>query len=323
MNKRNLLKKKNVVLYYTGKKEVGGVITDRDSIRVGVAVKLPLSALAKSDIIPKTVEGMETDVYVEQEIWALEVDRKAKHRPAPPGVSLAHPKVTAGTFGMVVKKNGVRLILSNNHILANSNAAEVGDLTLQPAPYDGGEQQYICDKCHQPVSDTIGHLFAFNHITFGNSSGCLAIIGKVFATIATTITTLLGGEPKDIINKVDCAIAKPIKDEDISDEILGVGIPVGYGMAKVGDNVKKSGRTTGLTQGNVIAIDGVARINYRTGQAVFENQIITTNISQGGDSGSVVLNENNEVVGLLFAGSDQTTIVNKISDVIEALGLDD
>jgi V8-like Glu-specific endopeptidase len=56
--------------------------------------------------------------------------------------------------------------------------------------------------------------------------------------------------------------------------------------------------------------------------AVFEDQVLTTAIAQGGDSGSAVLNENNQVIGLLFAGSDAIAIVNKIANVIEGLGLD-
>lgn len=42
-------------------------------------------------------------------------------------------------------------------------------------------------------------------------------------------------------------------------------------------------------------------------------------MSQGGDSGSAVLDENNRLVGLLFAGSDNSTIINRIEHVFSAL----
>jgi len=121
---------------------------------------------------------------------------------------------------------------------------------------------------------------------------------------------------------VDCAIAWPLVNDDISQEILEIGKPVGFGEVKVGDKVKKSGRTTGLTQGDVIATDGVVNVGYGETIAVFEDQIITNAVCGGGDSGSAVLNENNKAVGLLFAGSSSLTIVNKIANVIDALGLD-
>jgi V8-like Glu-specific endopeptidase len=44
-------------------------------------------------------------------------------------------------------------------------------------------------------------------------------------------------------------------------------------------------------------------------------------MSQGGDSGSAVLDEKNQLVGLLFAGSDTTTIINRIENVFSALGV--
>jgi len=310
---RDLRKKKNVIIYFTGSKETGGVDTGRTAIRVGVKEKVPLAQLKKKDIIPRSLQGMETDVFPTEEITALAIDRKAKHRPAPGGVSIGHPSVTAGTLGMVVRKAG-RRILSNNHVLAHSNAAKIGDDAWQPGSYDGGG-----------IAECIGHLSEFVPIGFtGDGSGCLGgIIGKVLAPIFATIAELFGLTPRAITNKVDAAIARPSRDEDVSDEILEIGKPTGYGEAKVSDKLKKSGRTTAVTQGDVIAIDGVSNVNYGDGRvAIFEDQIITSAMSEGGDSGSAVLNQQNEVVGLLFGGSSSLTIINKISNVIDALGLE-
>jgi len=315
MKKADLLKKKNVVLVYTGKKVVGGIETDRDSIRVGVIEKVPLAQLAKQDVVPKEVKGMETDVFQTEEIKALAVDRTSKTRPAPGGISIGHPDITAGTLGMIVKKDGIPHILSNNHVLANSNAANIGDESWQPGKYDGGSS-----------ADTLAHLSDFIPIHFTDESTCpiatRIVSGLNFLAKLFKRNTRIPNALSSPVNKVDCAISRPLIDEDISQEILEIGKPVGFGEAKAGDSVQKSGRTSGLTRGDVIATDGAANVNYGGKVAVFEDQIITSAMSQGGDSGSAVLNENNEVVGLLFAGSNTLTIVNKIANVIDALGLE-
>jgi hypothetical protein len=44
-------------------------------------------------------------------------------------------------------------------------------------------------------------------------------------------------------------------------------------------------------------------------------------MSEGGDSGSALLDTDNNLVGLLFAGSDTTTIFNRIQNVFSALGV--
>jgi hypothetical protein len=312
---KQLLEKKNVVAIIRGKKIVGGVNTGRDALIVYVTKKVPLKELSIEDIIPETIDGIESDVQVSGPIKALALDRTKKWRPSPNGVSIGHPDITAGTQGMIVRKDNIRYILSNNHVLANSNDASIGDETWQPGKYDGGSP-----------ADIIGHLANFITINFdGDGSTCpltrayawfFNLMAKIFHRKSRVFTYSVE------INKVDCAISRPY-DEDVSEEILEIGVPVKFNIdVQVDDAVKKSGRTSGVTEGTVIGTDGIVNVNYGDKTAVFEDQIFTTAISQGGDSGSVVLNSRNEVVGLLFAGSDQLTIVNKIGNVIAALGLD-
>jgi len=63
------------------------------------------------------------------------------------------------------------------------------------------------------------------------------------------------------------------------------------------------------------------QVGYGGGRtALFTNQILTTNMSKGGDSGSLLVDgEGNKAVGLLFAGSDEVTIHNPIGFVKDAL----
>ena len=108
----------------------------------------------------------------------------------------------------------------------------------------------------------------------------------------------------------------------VKDEILEIGTIGGVGEADLGTAVKKSGRTTGLTTGEILQIDVTADVSYGGGRtARFTDQLLAGAMSQGGDSGSAVLDDQNRLVGLLFAGSDTTTIINRISHVFESLGL--
>lgn len=304
----NLWSYPNVTLVGKGKKITKGLNTERDAIIIGVTRKLPVSSLRKREILPLTYNGVETDVIEVGEIRAL---RTTKHRPAPGGVSIGHPKVTAGTLGMVIRSSDARYILSNNHVLANSNNAQVGDPIYQPGVHDGGGKD-----------DTIAHLEDFIPIEFSEVSTCP--IANFIANICNRIAKVSNHQTRlkpmtEPVNLVDCAIALPINDEDVSDEILEIGIPRGFATIEVGDKVKKSGRTTGLNYGEVTITEATARVNYGVGVAMFADQIITTKLAEGGDSGSVVLNEENNVVGLLFAGSENITIVNDIFNVIDLL----
>ena len=308
--KRALFAKKNVRAVY----EKGGVLV------VGVTKKVPESELKKSDIIPLAVEDYPTDVIEVGEIRALAYT--GKYRPAPGGVSIGHYNITAGTLGVVVEQNGQRLILSNNHVLANSNEGEIGDAILQPGPHDGGS-----------TSDRIGSLLKYVEINFTDIPGFCKISNAV-VNVLNFIWKLMGrntrfqtyeSKPwkvKQLLNTVDCALALPDKDEDVLDEILQIGEPKVFGQAVVGEKVCKTGRTTEYTEGEVQAVDALISVGYGGGKlAIFEDQILTTNMLQGGDSGSLLLKVDKQTaVGLSFAGSDQVSIHNHINNVRVALG---
>lgn len=66
-----LLKKEGVVIVGLGNKQTGGKDTGKLAIVVGVKKKLPLSALAAKDIIPKQIKGLDSDVVETGEIKLL------------------------------------------------------------------------------------------------------------------------------------------------------------------------------------------------------------------------------------------------------------
>ncbi|MGD8908580.1 MAG: hypothetical protein PVI92_04470 [Chromatiales bacterium] len=206
-------------------------------------------------------------------------------RPVMGGFSVGHYKITAGTIGTccydLTPFPGVPskyYILSNNHVLANSNNANIGDWILQPGPYDGGSL----------YKDAIARLSRYVPIKFHTATS----------------------KP---LNYVDAAIAEGSL-EMLSREIYWQGVVKDlYVAPKVGDIVQKSGRTTGFTTGRVTNINATVDVNYGSGRvARFRNQIVTERMGSPGDSGSLVCDRDENAVGLLFAGSSTRTIINNI-----------
>jgi hypothetical protein len=315
--RRQLLGRSNVVATGVGFKRIGGERTSTLSIICSVVKKVAPPQLSIKDLVPATLDGLPTDVIETGVIRALQSPTD-RYRPAPGGVSIGHRDITAGTLGCLVKKNGRSVILSNNHVLANSNAAQTGDPILQPGPYDGGRYP----------DDRIADLEQFIPISFiGLPSDCS--IANAAARFLNQFAGLLGSsvrlqaiDQQQMENLVDAAIARPLNPDDVKDEILQIGSIQGSADGTLGMAIKKSGRTTGFTTGEIEQVDVTVNVQYGEGKmAQFTDQLMAGPMSQGGDSGSAVLNQNNQLVGLLFAGSDTSTIINRIQNVFAALGV--
>jgi hypothetical protein len=316
-SRSGLLGRSNVVATGIGYKITEGAKTPTLSIVCSVVKKLPASRLSARDLVPATVNNIPTDVLETGPIRALQ-SHIAKYRPAPGGVSIGHRDITAGTLGCLVKKSGQIFILSNNHVLANSNEASPGDPILQPGPYDGGKYP----------DDHIANLEEFVPISFDEqASDCSLMHG--LASLFNGIARVFGSEDRlkavrsrAAENKVDAAIGRPLNDQDVCAEILEIGIINGLAQGELGMAIKKSGRTTGLTTGEIQQVDVAVNVQYGTGRmARFNDQLLAGAMSQGGDSGSAILDNGNKLVGLLFAGSDTTTIINRIENVFSGLGV--
>jgi hypothetical protein len=312
----DLLGRRNVVAIGVGYKVKEGIRTDEVSLVVSVKHKVHSSALSPQDVIPDCMDGVPTDV-VELGIPRALLTPRDRWRPAPPGVSLGHYRISAGTLGCLVELDGEIFILSNNHVLADVNHAEVGDPILQPGPADGGT-----------MDDQIAVLESFVPIDFGTEDPECQVAGTM-ATMLNRLAELAGSHHRleavketPGVNRVDVALARPISPDLVTAEILHIGAPLGVGVAMLGTPVQKSGRTTGHTLGTITQVDATIRIDYEGRVALFENQLVASPMSQGGDSGSAVLDESDQVVGLLFAGSDQATIINPIDEVLTALNVE-
>ena len=298
----DLLQRQNVVGVASSLKVVGGQPTGQRSLTVLVERKLPLEEVPEESRVPEQLDGVPTDVVEVGRVVALTFD--ARVRPALPGYSIGHHNITAGTFGCLVRdirrccckleKNcdchhgreecpGDYLILSNNHVLADTNQAQPGDLILQPGPFDGGTFP----------ADGVATLERFEPIVFGFSG----------------------------YNLVDAAVARPTYSRNVTPSIIGQVVPRGIDQAFVGSLVIKAGRTTQVTIGFVLAVDATIQVAYGLDVAEFRQQILTTGMAAGGDSGSLLMDENLSAVGLLFAGSSRITVHNHIADVEAALGV--
>jgi hypothetical protein len=262
------------------------------------------------DKVPDNIDGFKTEVVVIGKIKALSllqleerikpsytypepVSRTAKVRPIVGGVSIGVPEEAyggkmAGTLSIITKDG---YILSCAHVIAmNSNAKflPLGTAVLQPGTYDGGT-----------IEDKVGELYKYIKITFGPK-------GKNYA---------------------DAAIAKVTIDDYLVGEVLGSDDQNTYTISgtaevNVGDSVRKSGRTTGVTTNIVYDTDATVKVWYTLSKwAIFYDQILVNQpFIESGDSGSLV-DKDGAFVGLAFAGSSSTAVVCKAKYIISGLGI--
>ena len=156
---RRLLAKRNVVGVGLGYKVTRGATTDELSLVVSVTQKLALSELSKSDLVPSTVDGVATDVVETGNLRAFRPGPRDSWRPVvPPGVSVGHYRTTTGTFACLVRRGSEVFLLSNNHVLADSNKGREGDAILQPGPVDGGTAR-----------DVVAYLAEYVPLDFGTA----------------------------------------------------------------------------------------------------------------------------------------------------------
>jgi hypothetical protein len=317
------LNKKNVVGVGVGMKQVGLQRTRQPSIIVFVEKKTDEGELHRDHIIPKKINDVVTDVIEIGKVRLLD-DRTGKRRPARPGMSIGHYKITAGTFGAVVRdiRTGEPLILSNNHILANitdgrDGRAAPGDPVFQPGSYDGGTEQ---DKIAEllrfvPIMRTVKE--ADCPVAAGVARVGSSLVHVIRPNYDLRFVKRYGGS-----NIVDAAVARPVSPDLISADILDIGPPQGMAAAEVDMTVIKSGRSSGLTSGGITAVDVSLEVELNdTEVGAFSDQVVSEMISKGGDSGSMVLDQNHRAVGLLFAGSEKFTVFNRLSNVFFKLGV--
>ena len=347
-SQEDLLRRRGVVGVAIGFRNFKEESTDQLAVSVLVEQKKPIEALDEADIVPSSLDGARTDVIEVGRLEAL-VNPRDRFRPnVPAGVSIGHYKVTAGTIGAIVfdRGTGEPLILSNNHVLANSNDAIIGDAILQPGPTDHGVRP----------DDAVAKLHRFEMIRYYGESGgtspppggtdpgnpllppsncdivdLVVAVGNTLARIngsakrLTIIPAPQAESPGALVfpNRVDAALARPNNPMLFQQSIATIGRPNGTKAARLGMQVRKHGRTTGYTEGVVTLLNATVDVAYGDSrQARFAGQVIATPMSQGGDSGALVIEGGSlNAVGLLFAGSRRATIFTPIDLVLDVMGV--
>lgn len=262
--------------------------------------------------VPTMLDGVGTQVVLTDRIVAMgtaAVSHTAKQTPPIQlGTSggwrydLANGYCCGGTLGSLIQVGTQKRILSNYHVFeadivlgGNNRVAATGDYIIQPGLID---------------------------------VACNAANAQNVATLVKTSSL-----PN---NNVDCSSATIITGMVSEDgAILEVGtLSATTIAASVGQLVKKSGRTTGLTRSKVSGLNATISVTYENECAggtaftkTFTGQILIANRAskflKGGDSGSLLVQDvttNPKAVGLLFAGSTSIAVANPINSVLSFLG---
>lgn len=315
----------NIIGIGEGHKWIRGENTGQKATVVLVRKKLRKDNLLRGSIIPQRINNRPTDVIEVGDV-RLYNDRTGMMRPARPGISIGHYKVSAGTLGAIVKDRltGETLILSNNHVLANSSdgtddRAAAGDIILQPGSIDGNNDS---------TEATIAYLERFIPLNRRVAASQCPIAKLFEKTLNKCIAVFRPNyqikvlRENDAVNVVDCAVARPVSEAVVTDEILGFGKVAGIKEPEIGMEIKKSGRSSGITSSFILATDVTVRVDVGNKEyGIFTDQILAGPMSVPGDSGSLILTEDNYAVGLLFAGSEKVTMLNRIDRVFDALNI--
>lgn len=223
-----------------------------------------------------------------------------------PALDIANGFCCGGTLGSLVQSGGMQYILSNSHVFAgdvvsggNGRVSTLGDDITQPGLIDVG--------CNAANAQVVADLSSLSSIFPPASSS------NVDAAIALARPGMV---------RTDGAI---LEIGTLSSQTVG---------AFVGQSVKKSGRTTGLTRSSVSALNATVNVGYSDECAggsftkTFTGQIMISNrgsrFLNSGDSGSLMVEDvttSPRAVGLLYAGSSSTAVANPIGAVLSHFGV--
>lgn len=271
----------NVVQIGIGAKEKDGQLTDEGCIKIIVSEKKKEADLDSASKIPSEVEGVKTDIVVKQEKIEQPActEDQSNHRPIIGGIMISNYRNGSGvggtgTLGCMAQMDSDDswVILSNHHVLYGTTGQDGDDI---------GQPWVGCSWCCKTN-----------------------VIAK--------------NEDKDA--GLDCAIAKVNSDIAIDNSIEEIGVIDNAGAAAAVnlERVRKRGARTGFTSGTISFIDPATKeitvtpkpaggpaddpggcTNYEPGVTVF---------TYYGDSGSVYINDDNEVVGLHYAGNANASL---------------
>jgi len=318
----------NVFHVSVGLKETARrLVIDRLCIRVYVREKKPLAELGPMQRVPGEINGVPTDVNAVP-AFGFQADN-TRYRPIKGGIQISNgwidinppgtsAGVTAGTLGCIAIDNtdNDEMFLSAQHVLL-ANSAGSGDAIYQPAP-----------------------------VWFPNRSAPPAVpswVNESTDKVASVRRAVLNDKVDAGIARIDVSSCCHCCGIHFSNEINGLsvgGTParntlLGDEPATPGMTVFKVGAGTLRTEGRVVdtsfasfTIPGTTPRTF-IGQIAIQQVNTALQFSDAGDSGAVVVNAANKIVGMVFAGGKDApgapagflTIANHISDVLSALNI--
>lgn len=294
-----------------------GVTTDQKCIKVYVAHKVDIADLNDRDVIPTEINGIHTDIEEIGEIRAL--SRLDNHRPLMAGISIGNKAITAGTPAWLYKKNGEELLGSNAHVFCDdpSKTDSTEKRILQRGTHDGGkvpseivgeyvwhDQIYpeggVDSEC--PVGNSLTSFLKWGYSLFRRKTRFRSyVLEKNYQDFAVArldegvefdlktfdfdvvgeydLTGLVfaGGPLSSILCKVKYQLDAGYTPIDVDTTTINVG-----------DVVRKSGRTSGDTEGTIKDSSLSIKVNYGSFSAIISDAILCTKFVDGGDSGSSV-----------------------------------
>jgi hypothetical protein len=321
-----LLKLPNVIAVGLGLKETGGQFTKQLCYRVYVKKKVDEAVLG-AGVIPKTIAGLPTDVLIplrftpDNDVCGEERTDAGKHRPLRAGIRVGKKTGLLGTLGWFGKLgDGTLVMISNEHIFygeglaVNTVAKKIG----QPKVADVSK----CCCCGCGSDNIVGETIVGLNVTgTATTPGIDAAIARINADLASEVLF-------EITN-------------DNTEEVLTVGGSGNtHAAAIVGEAVRKVGARSGFTRGTVIHIGDMAALpNEPDGDPITDGLgrvliipadgetyelksggVCKRAFTNNGDSGAVVLNEDDEIIALHHAGNRKAYSVSvSMGCVIQAV----
>jgi IPT/TIG domain len=263
--KRRLGGDKSQYRFGVGLKRTGGQVLDEVTLIVYVPRKRPPAELDPSELVPPEHEQYRTDVV---ELKYIPLADSKPYDPLRGGIEISprvlHFIVGRGTLGCVVRRRSDGQKL----LLTNEHVASHAD------------------------ANGVNLHDALNQHIFQPSDGAgmtdASIIGHCIAADAA----------------LDAALILPNSSRGLKNSVEDIGNIRGTNTIELWEQVRKRGRTTGLTSGLVLVV--IAGPSGVPEEVEFVGFPFDSRIADHGDSGSVVVNNRQEIVGLLKAATDET-----------------
>jgi hypothetical protein len=268
-----------------GFRNIGGYLTPEIGLKVYVTEKTLGASASSLSGIPSQVGDIPVDIEQVGEAISRVYNQRYQ-RPVNCGVSIGD-RMETGTLGCLVELNNGKLcLLSNNHVIANLNNANIGDAIIQAGSRDQG----------QDPQDRIAILEKFVPINFsGQNTVDAAVAWTRFGSVNPSHVTYTLN-PTPVQPSLGMTV---VKNGRTTQSTIGT-------ITDININITVSYRTGSAKFSGQIGIRGI-------GNSVF---------SKSGDSGSLIVTSNTkQPVALLFAGMNGLTLANPIASVMSALDI--